>query len=236
VLLRFFYILQLNPFIIHKIEYMPKIIWLLCLTLCVSISTFSQNQENEENEIKYFNENYIPISKSAYKNKRIKYDLWSIPGDSANHEILAYKEIQGKINNKDILDALLAEATNTIIDPLKPTVIMYYPGKDICNSTATLPKRAYKARYDKMEKKVNRIAESTIVYVYKDDEGLYDRFQGFKTWIKDPNGIIEKLFFSRHYPCNSFVVISSTGDFISHRGETHPENVWKALKELSKRK
>lgn len=214
---------------------MPKTIWLLCLTLCLSISTISQNQENENNEIKYFNENYIPISKSDFKNKRIKYDLWDIAGDSANHRILAYKEIHGKINNKKILDTLLAAATNTIIDPLKPTVIMYYPGKDICNSTATLPKRNYKARYDKMEKKVNRIAECTVVYVYKDDEGLYDRFQGSKTWIKDPQGVVEKLFFSRHYPCNSFVVISNTGDFISHRGEFYMENVWKAVKQLTQK-
>ena len=77
-----------------------------------------------------------------------------------------------------------------------------------------------------MEKGINKIKESNIIYVYKTQEGLID---GFKEWFKDPEQTIEKLFFKRHYPCSSFVIISENNEFISHFGEFSKEYLWKVL-------
>ena len=43
---------------------------------------------------------------------------------------------------------------------------------------------------------------------------------------------IEQLFFKHHYPCSSFVVISSKGDYISYFGEFPKEFVWEAVQIL----
>jgi hypothetical protein len=105
-------------------------------------------------------------------------------------------------------------------------VILYYPGKDPCNSSGSATRRTEKRWYKKMEKGINKIRESNIIYVYKTQDGLID---GFKEWIKDPQQTIESLFFKRHYPCSSFVVISENSEFISHFGEFSSESVWKAV-------
>ena len=81
-----------------------------------------------------------------------------------------------------------------------------------------------------MEKGINKIKESNIIYVYKTQDGLID---GFKEWIKDPEQIIERLFFVRHYPCNNFVIIAENNEFISYFGEFSKEFVWKAVEKIT---
>jgi hypothetical protein len=54
------------------------------------------------------------------------------------------------------------------------------------------------------------------------------------TWYKDPEQIIERLFFEHHYPCNSFVILSKDGNFISYFGEFGNEQVWEAIQSINK--
>lgn len=213
---------------------MKKAFLLFYLCLLISFSAFSQSYNNENDSIRYFNHGYFPISKTDYENRKSNSIFWSIPGDSINHVILAYKGLEGTVNNKKELDSVLSSATNSKIDPTKPIIIMYYPGKDPCNSSGRADRKHFKKWYEKMEKGVNRIKESTIIYVYKTSDGLYDKYDGQKEWIKDPQHYIENLFFEHHYFCSSFVVISETGKFISYFGESPKENIWHALKKLTK--
>jgi len=213
---------------------MKKSLLLLCLTICFSTLSFSQIENNKTENIKYFDENYNQISKTDFEDRRRENRFWSIQGDSLNHQILVFREIHGTIANKGDLNLILASATNKNIDSSKPLVIFYYPGKDLCNSTGTADREHFKRWYRKMERGVNRIQESTFVYLYKDDEGLYDKYDGFKNWIKDPDNLLERLFFKHHYPCSSFVVISESGKFISRFGESSKDHIWKAVKKLTK--
>ena len=87
--------------------------------------------------------------------------------------------------------------------------------------------------FDQMERGVQSIKKSNIVYVYKDVKGLMKRNDGVKEWFQDPEQIVETLFFKKHYPCSSFVVISEKGDYISYFGEFPKEYVWNAMKILS---
>ncbi|HZW78373.1 MAG TPA: hypothetical protein VFF21_08725 [Flavobacteriaceae bacterium] len=190
---------------------------------------FSQTEDS----IRYFDENYHPITKETFDQKRYFGGTFiGIRGDSIHHTILAYRKIRGTIANKSSLDSLLADATNTRIDPEKPIVVIYYPGKDNCNSTGTTNRKKFGKQYDRLEKRIDRIQKSHIFYIYKDKEGLYDRYDGFKTWIADPQGIFEKTFFSRHYPCSSEVVISPSGKFISSRGESDLMDIIQMIKDL----
>lgn len=212
---------------------MKKIFQIFCLTILISNFAFSQNQTIVHDSIKYFDENYKPISKTEFETRNWRKDMISVQGDSINHQILNYREIRGTIKNKKVLDSVLSAATNRKIDSSKPIVILYYPGKDPCNSSGSANRKHFRKWYDKMEKGVNKIKESNIIYVYKDIDGLYGKYDGFKDWIKDPQEILEKLFFTRHYLCSSFVVISEQGRYMSYFGESSKENIWKSVRELA---
>jgi tRNA(Ile)-lysidine synthase TilS/MesJ len=59
-------------------------------------------------------------------------------------------------------------------------VIIYYPGKDWCNSSGSATRRKVRKWYNEMEKGINKIKESTIICIYKDTVGLYCKNDGFK--------------------------------------------------------
>lgn len=205
---------------------MKKTLQILIIFIFITSFSFSQNMKIDD-DYKYFDQNYNLISKTEYEKRKWKDRFLSIKGDSINHKILSVRENKGILQNRKILDSLLTFSINRKINSTKPLIIIYYPGKDPCNSSGTATRRTKRNWYNKMEKGINKIKESNIIYVYKTKEGLTD---GLKKWIKDPKQTIEKLFFKRHYPCSSFVVISENNEFISYFGEFPKEYVWKALK------
>ncbi|PHS07023.1 MAG: hypothetical protein COA88_09345 [Kordia sp.] len=212
---------------------MKQALQIFYLSILISNFSYSQNLKIEKNTIKYFDENYKPISNTEFQIKKWKNSFLSIQGDSINHKILSIRETHGTIGNKKALDSLLTSATNKKIDSSKPIVIIYYPGKDPCNSSGSATRKRIRNWYNKMEKGINKIKESTIIYIYKGTDGLYGKNDGFKNWVKDPENNIERLFFNRHYPCSSFVIISEKSEFISFFGEFSKEKIWETTKMLS---
>jgi uncharacterized protein YxeA len=144
------------------------------------------------------------------------------------------RKSSGVIKNRNIFDSILSVATNKKIDSSKPIVVIYYPGKDKCNSTGAATRKSRKEWYDEMERGINKISKSNVRYIYKDTFGLYGKNDGYKNWYKDPKNLIEKLFFEKHYPCASFVIISKNGSYISSFGEFPKELVWKVSIALEK--
>jgi len=127
---------------------------------------------------------------------------------------------------------LLSTTIGREIDPTKTITIIYYPGKDPCNSSGTATKNSRKIWYRELERKLRKITDTEPIYIYKDKEGI-DKYPDTMDWYKDPYQIIEKLFFKYHYPCSSFVVISKTGEFSSYFGEVSKENVWEAAEKMT---
>lgn len=144
--------------------------------------------------------------------------------NSLHHKILINREQQGKVENKKNLDQLLSSAISNTIDSLKTIVIIYYPGKDPCNSSGKASYSSRKAWFGELEKKLFKITQTKPIYIYKNKEGT-EKYDSIMDWFQDPNQTIEKLFFSRHYPCTSFVVISKSGRFYSYFGEFSKENL-----------
>ncbi|WP_299118949.1 hypothetical protein [uncultured Winogradskyella sp.] len=213
---------------------MKKIFQIFIIAISISSFSFSQNQKIDNDSIKYFDENYSPISKTEFESRKKQNRLLSIlQGDSINHKVLSLRENHGTLQNRRYLDSLLTLSTNKEIDSTKPLVIIYYPGKDSCNSSGTATRRTRRSWYNQMEKGINRIRASNIIYVYKESDGLFGGNDGFKEWIKDPEQTVERLFFNRRYNCSSFVVISDKSDFISYFGEFTKEYVWKAVEILT---
>lgn len=196
-----------------------------------SATVYAQNQTTFA--VKYFDENYQPITKSQFESKRSTRQFLAVQGDSIHHYVLTVREVHGVIENRNDLDSLLSKASNKKIDTTKPLVIVFYPRKDPCNSSGAASRKERKHWFDEMEDGIRRIKTSNVLYVYKEEEGLFGRNDAYKNWIKDPEQIVEGLFFRWHYPCSSFVVVSEKGDFISYFGEFSKEYVWKAMKLLS---
>ncbi len=191
-------------------------------------STKIQNDKS-----KYFDENNIEISKSTFNRISSTNKLLEIPGDSSNHKKLTLREKRGRITNRPLLESRLEKEINQKLDSSKPIVIVYYPGKDYCNSTGTTNQEWIKNWYGQLEDGLNQVAQVKPIYIYKDDGGL-KKYNGILTWHKDPEGTIEKLFFKYHYPCSSFVVISKEGKYISYFGEFGKEYLWRATRIMNK--
>src|SRR5690554_7447694 len=68
-----------------------------------------------------------------------------------------------------------------------------------------ISRKEYFASSKKLAKKVKKIADVNVVRVYKNNEGLTTIKD--LDWKKDPNALIENLFFNYHYGCESFVII-----------------------------
>jgi hypothetical protein len=215
---------------------MKKILQIFITSSIIFITSFSfsQNQKIDEKNIKYFDENYNLISKTEFENRKLKNSLLSIQGDSINHKILSARTYQGRLENKKILESLLSSTTNNKIDSSKTIVIIYYPGKDPCNLSGSATKSSRRAWNEELEKKLYKITQTKPIYIYKDKEGI-EKYDGIMTWHKDPFGTIERLFFKYHYPCESFVVISKEGEFISYFGEYSKEYVWKVAEILTEK-
>lgn len=159
--------------------------------------------------------------------------MLDITGDSLHHKKLISREKYGKVNNRKRLVLNLEDATNLKLDTEKPIVIIFYPGKDACNTNGTADKLWLEKWYKKLEEGLLQVADVKPLYIYKNKEGL-EKYNGVVKWYKDPESIIEKLFFEHHYPCKSFVVISKEGNYISYLGEFVQNQVWEAAEIMNK--
>lgn len=154
---------------------------------------------------------------------------------SKNNKLVFYpSENIGHIKNRNNLYSKLSSLTNKNIDSTKSLVIIYYPGKDKCNSSGTSARSSVKTWYNDMERRINRISKSNILYIYKDKTGLEGRNDGYKKWFKDPNNYLEKLFFKDNPYCDAFILISKNGNFLSCRSEYSKNFLLKRFKYLTK--
>ena len=182
-------------------------------------------------DYRYFDENNVEISKSKFNRIRLTNKLLDIPGDSINHKKLTLREKRGTLTNMPKFIETLKVGLNITLDATKPIAIIFYPGEDSCNSGGTGKKEWVKNWNKQLEDGLHQVAKIKPLYIYKDSKGL-ENYDGLLDWKQDPNQFIVQLFFKHHYPCSSFVVISSKGDYISYFGEFPKEFVWEAVQIL----
>jgi hypothetical protein len=207
---------------------MKNLLWMLLLSMLFYTCTSTKSKIGT----RYFDENDHEIAESKFKEIRSTNQLLDIQGDSINHKKLTIREQSGKLSNKSILMAFLEMEFHQKIDSTKPLVIIYYPGKDPCNSSGHSDRYLRKLWFKELEDGIFKIAQTKPIYIYKTFDGL-EKYKGILTWHQDPKNTIERLFFKHHYPCSSFVVISKEGNFRSYFGEFSKESVWKATQIMS---
>ena len=182
-------------------------------------------------KIKYFDEENIEISKKQYNHKLNSKNYLEIPGDSIHCIKLIARAQSGQIENIALLYHTLEVELKQKLDYTKPLIIIYYPGKDACNSNGSQNIEYFEKWYEELESGVFQITQTKPIYNYKKDDAI-EKYGKHMVWYKDPLNIIEKTFFKYSYPCNSFVVISQQGQFESYFGEFPKEYVWKACQFL----
>jgi hypothetical protein len=177
----------------------------------------------------YFNEFGKRTTKEDFEEKILNGPYFGVPGDEKGVMKLVHRMPVGLIDAKIIYQKLGLEDAYSAGRPL---IVLYYPGKDECNSTGlgNTPESLRKnvkavARYSE---KYDAVAP---LYFYKNPHGL-EKYQGIQQWTADPDGLFENQFFPFHYPCGSFVVISPKGKYRAILGEYPISQIDVALKKL----
>ena len=88
---------------------MKRNLFLLFIGILISLSSSSQTRKKKT---KYFDVNYVEISKSKFRIIIATSRLLDIPGDSAHHRKLSLREKRGKVNDRASLGLLLENEIN----------------------------------------------------------------------------------------------------------------------------
>ena len=178
----------------------------------------------------YVNDNLEEISleefnkKETYRTYHLEVEIDSM---IIHAKVIAQKK--GKLS-KSLLDTVRSELSSisgkTIPDN-HLIVINYYHGKDRCNSSADSYGRK---RMNGYNRRIQRVKNVSQFFMYKSPEGL-EKYGKKLTWIKDKYDTIRRLFLRLPYPCGSFVLIDSYGDFYASRGEYNLDTIIELIKD-----
>lgn len=177
----------------------------------------------------YFNEAGRRILYTEYEDKILSGPYFGVPGDAPGDMRLVHRMPAGLTNARlfyEKLGQLEAYAAG------KPLVVIFYPGKDECNSAAsTSEPKLLRSNHQALLKYAEKFGAAGPVYLYRYSQGL-EKYVGIHDWIPDPEGLFAQYFFSFPYPCKSFVVISAKGNYRAILGEFPISQVAVALKKL----
>ena len=164
----------------------------------------------------FFDSSYQPISRDEASRLIRNGNYIAVAGDSVDHTLMYPRTGTGRIALSAGLLRQISEVTGRTIASDMPLLIRYYPGPDPCHESGT-PSLSTARR-------IHSWAEEQLaqppVYLYKSGEGL-DKYRrlGVGTWYADPNNAVEEIFFERHFPCGSFVLLRPDGYFAAGYGE-----------------
>lgn len=183
-------------------------------------------------QTRYRDEMGRSVSKEEFQNKILNEPYFGIPSEDPEVMMLIYRMPFGKVDPKVFYEKL---GKTDELEAGKSLIVIYYPGKDECNSTgdhADDPKYFQKT-HDYFLKTAEKRNAAEPSYIFKNPHGL-EKYQGIITWEPDPEGVFEMEFFKFSYPCRSFVVIHPTGEYRSILGEFPNSQIDQALKILNK--
>lgn len=202
---------------------------LVYFVILVTNNLFSQDKEKM-----YYNTRFDSIGEKEFYNL-LKKENYSYNGFELADQlayVLYQPKTKGKLSTEELsaLNKYLLEM-GTIDNEI--TVIIYYPGKDYCNKKdRNSTWNIFDVDYSKEVKKINSINH---FWIYKNDEDLQYYYPKKVKWKNDEGQFIENLFFKMHYPCFSSAIIDKDGNYILNLGEFGKHEIWKYVKELSRK-
>lgn len=177
----------------------------------------------------YFNELGKRITYADFEQKILSGPYFGVPGEKAGDQKLVHRMPTGLTNAKLFYEKLGMHAD---FQAGRPLVVIFYPGKDECNSAAsTSDPKLLRSNHEAVLKYAKKFGTAPPVYLYQQAHGL-EKYAGIHTWIPDPEGAFARQFFQFPYPCKSFVVISPKGNYRAILGEFPISQISVALKKL----
>jgi len=175
------------------------------------------------------------ITKESYEKQILEGPYFGVPGIEVNEQVLVHRMPFGQVDNAEALYSALG--LEELRKAGKPIVVIFYPGKDECNSTGSNEgnTKFYQKDHDWLQKNISSKGGYGPIYLYRNPAGL-EKYAGIMTWQSDPQGLFEKTFFKFPYPCRSFVVVDYTGNYRAILGEFPNSQIVAALKKLPKSK
>lgn len=189
--------------------------------------------QNTVNAQTYYDADNNKIDKITFDKLLAGKEYYQVENDSLKAFKLMYRNNRGESGSLGDTKNLFKELNTKLhlkLDSSKPLIIYYYPGKDPCNSSGVGAKRREQLKWDKeLDKEVKKVADVPVLRIYKNKEGL-ETINDYN-WKKDPNALIENLFFNYHYGCGSFVILNKE-KYLAFFGEYGWKDVTKLLKEI----
>jgi hypothetical protein len=177
----------------------------------------------------YFNELGKRITYADYEQKILSGPYFGVPGEKPGDQKLVHRMPTGLTNARMFYEKL---GMLSDFQAGRPLVVIFYPGKDECNSAAsTSDPKLLRTNHEAVLKYAKKFGTATPVYLYQQAHGL-EKYVGIHTWIPDPEGVFATHFFQFPYPCKSFVVISPKGNYRAILGEFPISQIAVALKKL----
>lgn len=177
----------------------------------------------------YFDERGKRILYPEYEEKILNGPYFGVPGKQSGDMRLVHRMPVG------LTDARLFYEKLGKMDAFKagqPIVVIFYPGKDECNSArGTSDPKTLASDHAAVLRYVKKHGAAAPVYLYQQPHGL-EKYEGIHSWAPDPEGVFAKQFFSFPYPCKSFVVLSPKGNYRAILGEFPISQIDVALKKL----
>lgn len=193
--------------------------FLAFLLICLVGEVFSQS---------YFNEFGRKITRMDYEEKILNGPYFGVPGELEGDMKLVHRMPAGVTDARLIYEKLGLKQEYAAG---KPIIVLYYPGKDECNSTGSTDAAYLKNKHKAVVRYSEKHNTVAPFYFYKNPHGL-EKYEGIVEWKADPEGLFEKMFFQFPYPCGSFVVISPKGNYRAILGEYPVSQIDVALKKL----
>ena len=177
----------------------------------------------------YFNELGKRITYADYEQKILSGPYFGVPGEKPGDQKLVHRMPTGLTNARMFYEKL---GMLSDFQAGRPLVVIFYPGKDECNSAAsTSDPKLLRTNHEAVLKYAKKFGTAPPVYLYQQAHGL-EKYVGIHTWIPDPEGVFATHFFQFPYPCKSFVVISPKGNYRAILGEFPISQIAVALKKL----
>ncbi len=177
----------------------------------------------------YFNELGKRITYADYEQKILSGPYFGVPGEKPGDQKLVHRMPTGLTNARMFYEKL---GMLSDFQAGRPLVVIFYPGKDECNSAeSTSDPKLLRTNHEAVLKYAKKFGTAPPVYLYQQAHGL-EKYVGIHTWIHDPEGVFATHFFQFPYPCKSFVVISPKGNYRAILGEFPISQIAVALKKL----
>ncbi|WP_288372682.1 hypothetical protein [uncultured Algoriphagus sp.] len=171
------------------------------------------------------------ISREYFEKQILEGPYFGIP-DGTGGKMLVHRMPVGLLDDPAIF--FQKTGNERAFQEGKMLLVIYYPGKDECNSSGQGNNaNSFQKEHKTLLKWASKFKATEPVYLYANPSGL-EKYKGLLPWQEDPEGLFAKHFFKYPYPCGSFVVIHPNGTFRGILGGYPLSQVEVAMKKLRK--